>query len=173
MTELSEKRLGEAMAGLGRVLRELGNELAMAAQESLEQADTATRLERPAPAADDPLVAGLPRCPNCQHPFSVVVSGPSVTEPPATVALASASEKDLLREIRAVAFDVFKAPETVGVIIRQLFEDFEEDLPDPGQAPSNKGNGPVPLFLDGDGDDPEDEVLAEQGEFQLGGDGRG
>lgn len=42
-----------------------------------------------------------------------------------------------------------------GLVSAQLSDDLDE--PDLAQAPTNLGNGPVPLFLDGE--DPEDEVV--------------
>ncbi len=156
---MNDRRLGLILKRLGHVLHELGDFIVLAAQDEEHH-------ERP--TADIP--AALPHCSRC---------GTQQICPKCDLRFTAGSPVDSdapterASEVVGVA-DRAKAEQQVSEIGRVLGIEFpDEDAPDLGQAPSNLGNGPVPLFIDGD-EDPEDEVLVEPAtEFEIGGDGRG
>lgn len=174
---MNDQRLGLILKRLGQVFHELGEFIILGAQ-----GDAEDHHERP--TADIP--AALPRCPKCSEQqicprcdirFTAGsgVDGDAPTErasePIGVVDRATAERQvteleeilDLRPGDEARIRTALASRRSVHAVLQ------DEDAPDIGQAPSNLGGGPVPLFLDGEDEDPEDEIEPPEGWPELGG----
>lgn len=148
---MNDRRLGLILKRLGHVLHELGDFIILAVDGDEE------RHERPTADPEAPTERAT------DAPVNLVEPG-SELEQRIDQALERGKPAREALKLRA-KLEAERQVEDIGRVLELEFRD--EDAPDLGQAPSNLGNGPVPLFIDGD-EDPEDEVLAEQAEFTVG-----